>query len=214
VPVFFIGTVFCLLFRLFLFPKKTPNVSLDIRAGPASRDAKRSGINRNFEVVTTEKPFEGTPRSSARISLAYQYGFDTTAFPAAPDDAFHRRLFGARQATPPRAAGSLFPNDHISHLFKNNSGHAFRPSIGTDGIYVMQVGEGYKNGCLAGEPVTFKRWNGMQGHPLDFESAKGSDTNDAIDQVFPGTLKVPDGYLPTKFDLTQACPAPFRSMAG
>jgi hypothetical protein len=67
-----------------------------------------------------------------------------------------------------------------------------------------------KDGCLAGEPVTFRLWNGTQGYPLAFESAKGSDTKYGVDQVFLGSLKVPDGYLITKFDLTRAYPNPFR----
>jgi hypothetical protein len=242
---------------------------------------------------------QGVPVNYATTPIALSQGWNTIAYlPQTPDTIEH----------------ALAGVDSLIVLVKNNSGHTFWPALSIDGIYVMQVGEGYKvlmsangsltyptpdtgvsskrlaghggkpvlrlpdprhytphgvtgnnatllakqvsvggklardssevgafdasgnlvgsgmvlkgitmvtvwgkntrtkpkDGCLAGEPVVFKLWDGTREYPLEYESPEGSATKYAVDQVFLGALKVPDGWLITKFDLTRAYPNPFR----
>jgi hypothetical protein len=68
-----------------------------------------------------------------------------------------------------------------------------------------------KDGCLANEPVTFKLWDGSKEYPLDYETGNGTAANYAVDRVYLGALRVPEGTLINHFALTQAYPNPFRS---
>jgi hypothetical protein len=65
-------------------------------------------------------------------------------------------------------------------------------------------------GCVASEPVTFKLWNGKQEYPLEYTTLNKSTSQYAEDKVFLGELRVPEGYLISRFDLTRAYPNPFN----
>ncbi len=66
-----------------------------------------------------------------------------------------------------------------------------------------------KDGCLASEAITFRLWNGKQEYALDYVTKNRTTAQYAADKVLLGELRVPEGSLITKFDLTRAYPNPF-----
>jgi len=68
-----------------------------------------------------------------------------------------------------------------------------------------------KAGCTQGGKITFRLWDGAREYPLEFQSlTAGKEADYAANAVFTGTLSVPEGFLITRFDLSQVYPNPFR----
>ena len=63
-----------------------------------------------------------------------------------------------------------------------------------------------KDGCAAGESVTFKLWNGTKEYPLNFSGS----SQYRVDGISQGRFAVSEGLLITRFDLTKVYPNPFR----
>ena len=83
---------------------------------------------------------QGSPVNYAATPIALSAGWNTIAYlPQTPDTIEH----------------ALAGIDSLAVLVKNNSGHTFWPRLGIDGIYVMQVGEGYKVLMTAAAALTY-----------------------------------------------------------
>jgi len=67
-----------------------------------------------------------------------------------------------------------------------------------------------KDGLAAGEPVTFKLWDGSSEYPLEFQSQNGTEVAYKAGAIFQGQMIVSGSGLIKAFDLTQAYPNPFR----
>ncbi len=89
-------------------------------------------VGQGYQVYTTvpdTMEVMGIPVNYAATAIALSSGWNTIAYLPPSDDSIEHALAGI---------------DTLLIIVKNNSGHAYWPSLGIDDIGIMYVGEGYK----------------------------------------------------------------------
>ncbi len=114
----------------FLFVKDNAG---DVYCPAASQDnINHVQVGQGYQIYTTvadTMEVMGIPVNYAATAIALSSGWNTIAYLPPSDDSIEHALAGI---------------DTLLIIVKNNSGHAYWPSLGIDDIGIMYVGEGYK----------------------------------------------------------------------